>query len=165
MAWETDMVLMLRYLINDIDLPQTYTDERLEQLLAVAAQYVIDEIDFSTTYTIDMSTPSISPDPTSGTKDISFMHLVTLKAACLFDSWGYRSKMGEAGISIRSGPDSVSTGGQLSGYQWILQNGACNGYEQAKWDYQTGNIAPGRAILGPFAGWNVNTDVEGGRNG
>jgi hypothetical protein len=160
MAWQTDMVVMLRFLINDVEAPQTYTDERLETLIAVAATYVLSEMKFHYEYVVNISTPSITPDPTD-IPDLAFMNLVTLKAACLFDNWGYRSKMGTSGISVKSGADTVSTGGQLSGYQWILQNGACKGYETAKWEFEAGNLCPGRAILGPFAGWNVDTDYGG----
>lgn len=158
MAWQDEMVLMVRYLINDVDSPYTNTDAKLEKLITVAAQQTLNDIEFKQTYTVDISTPDITPDPTDGDKDNAFINLVSLKAACLYDNWSFRSKLGVAGISVRSGADSVSTNGQLSGYQWILQNGPCKAFEQAKWEFEAGNLTPGRAILGPFAGWNIDTD-------
>ncbi len=156
MAWQTEMVLILRYFINDLGSPPVYTDERLQTLLAIAGQYVQFDLGFPQ-YTIDISVPSITPDPCDA-KDKAFINLVVLKAACLLDGWGLREKLATSGISVKSGPDTVSTGGQLSGYQWLLKNGACKGYDDAKWEYQAGNLSPGAAILGPFAGWNVDTD-------
>ena len=55
MSWQNEMVRIVRFLINDID-ASSYTDERLEETILVAAQSVYASIDFPNTYTIDVDT-------------------------------------------------------------------------------------------------------------
>ena len=81
MAWTTDLVLMFRSLIGDLD-SSSFTDDRLQQILVVAAYNVQNDGDFSTTYTIDVSAKTISPDPYT-TGDVDFSTLTIYKAACI----------------------------------------------------------------------------------
>ena len=71
MAWQNEMSIIVRHLINDLDSSSyTFTDSRVEESILVAAQLVLIEIDFDKSYTIDVDASSISPDPTtSGDKD------------------------------------------------------------------------------------------------
>ena len=53
MAWETDLVTMLRNVIFDVDSTDyTYTDARLKEMLVVSAQLVTQEIKLDNDYTI-----------------------------------------------------------------------------------------------------------------
>ena len=64
MAWETDLVTILRNVIFDVDSTNyTYSDERLKEMLVVSAQLVNSEIKLDNDYTISISTTGISPDP------------------------------------------------------------------------------------------------------
>ena len=68
MAWQTDLLTMLRNVIFDVDdTDYTYTDNRLKEMLVVAARLVTQEIAFDTDYTVTISTTGISPDPTDST--------------------------------------------------------------------------------------------------
>ena len=66
MAWETDLVTILRNVIFDVDSTNyTYSDNRLKEMLVVSAQLVNSEIKLDNDYTISISTTGISPDPTT----------------------------------------------------------------------------------------------------
>lgn len=161
MSWQTEMTTIIRYLIYDFSDTPTYNDTKIQQAIVVAAQMTLQDITFSTVYNISVPSVSISPDPTEGTKDDAFINLVCLKTACLIDNWELRAKLPTAGISMRSGPESIDTRGVLAAYQYLQQNGACKAFEQAKWEFEVGNMCPGQAILGPFTGENVNVDFYG----
>ena len=60
MPWNTDLVLMLRSIIGDLDKAK-FTDERLKQILVVGAYNVLNDADFSSSYTVDVAQVSISP--------------------------------------------------------------------------------------------------------
>ena len=150
MAWQNELVPLLRNIINDVDEDNyTYTDARLEELLVVSAQLVIvDIVNLPTTYTVDVTQYSISPDPTS-TRDDAFINFVVLKAACLTDQGLYRSKALAAGIRARCGPASIDTMKHIDGFRDLITFGPCKAYETLKKDYMFGNpnIA---AVLSPF---------------
>lgn len=161
MSWQTEMTTIVRYLIYDFSDTPTYTDQKIQTAIVVAAQMTLQDIGFSKVYNISVPNSSISPDPTTtDDKDDAFINLVSLKTACLIDTWQLRAKLPVAGISIRSGPESVDTRGVLTAYQYLKENGACKAFEQAKWEYEAGNLCPGRIILGPFIGENVDTNLQ-----
>ena len=56
MAWNIDLVLMLRSLIGDLDKAK-YTNERLKQIIIIAAYNVNNASSFANTYTIDAHPP------------------------------------------------------------------------------------------------------------
>ena len=51
MSWQIELPIIVRTLINDLDVTPTYTDDRLQQTLVVAAQYVNREMNFNNEYT------------------------------------------------------------------------------------------------------------------
>jgi hypothetical protein len=77
--WRTDLVLMLRSLIGDLDRAK-FTDERLRQIIVVGAFNVINDADFANNYTVDVGAVTISPDPVTQ-KDTDFTILTLYKAA------------------------------------------------------------------------------------
>ena len=83
MAWQNEMTLIVRHLINDLDSSDyTFVDSRLEEAVLVSAQLSLLEIDFEKTYTIDVDSVSLSPDPTNASdKDDSFINIVCLRTA------------------------------------------------------------------------------------
>ena len=82
MAWQDDMVSMLRVVIDDAGSNPEYTNARLEEVITVAAHFTKKDVDFDNDYTISIADVSITPDPITG-KDYPFVNLVTLRAACL----------------------------------------------------------------------------------
>ena len=156
MSWETELVTIVRYLINDLADSPTYSDARLQQAIVISASMVVEECNF-TAYTIDVSGIDITTDPTDSTRDTAFINLTALKTACFIDNSTFRTKANAAGMSIKTGPHSIDSKGSLEGYKYLLENGACKAYEDAKQDYVYGSLIPGRAILGPFNGINIDT--------
>jgi len=169
MAWHTEMVPILRVLINDYgdeNTAQVYSQTRLEEILLVAAMYVQQENDFGVTYTIKFIPASISPDPVD-TGDTAFTNFTVMKAACLADQGTFRTKAIAAGISAKCGPVSLNTISHLDGFKELLTVGPCAAYEAMKKDYMFGNGSICRAILSPFNSNNFDPEslgVNGGNN-
>lgn len=169
--WTTEMVTMLRYMINDLGEPPIYSDERLEKLIAASAKLAIGEIQFSVTYTVDISTPNITPDPTEPeTLDEEFETIVLLKAVCLL--MGSQIKSGGlsfGGYSLIDGPWKIDTRGSEKEFS-AEKKTACDDYAQARYDYIYGNFF-GKAILSAFrmrAGGYPTNDcgrIQGGTYG
>ena len=51
--WKTDIVVMLRSLIGDLD-REKFTDERLRQIITVGAYNVLNDADFANNYTVTL---------------------------------------------------------------------------------------------------------------
>jgi hypothetical protein len=157
MSWSTELVKIVRYLINDVEEPYTYSTVRLQKTILVGAQYVIEDIDWSATYNVDVDELTLSPDPTSSPKDNAFINLICLKAGCIIDYSTFRNKAQMAGIKIQDGQSIIDTKGQADLFKDIAQRGLCAEYERAKMDYQLGSFNGGRIIIGPASGPNINT--------
>ena len=152
MAWETDLVTMLRNVIFDVDSTDyTYTDARLKEMLVVSAQLVTQEIKLDNHYTITISSTGISPDPTS-VSDTAAQNFFVLKAACLADQSSLRTKALSAGVSARLGPAAITTNPSVRGFDLLMKEGPCAAYEDLKWEYELGDAKAIRAILSPFVG-------------
>jgi hypothetical protein len=151
MAWNTEIPMIVRVLINDMSDNPTYSDERLQQVIAVSAKYVQFDVVLDHTYNVDVINPAISPDPTDNNDDI-FISLVSLKAACIIDQSALRTRAAAEGIRAALGPAMLSVNGSLDGFIAILDKGPCASYDEltSHWDVKEATAI--RAILGPFVG-------------
>lgn len=143
---------MVRTLINDLDdTKQTYTDERLLQVIVVAAKYVQFDVSLDHKYAIDVVNPNMTPDPTSDDDSI-FISLVALKSACIIDQSALRTRAALEGIRAALGPAQLSVVGNLTGFNLIIDKGPCAAYEEltSHWDVKEATAI--RAILSPFVG-------------
>ena len=147
MAWNTDLVLMLRVLVSDTAEPQTYTDTYLETVLVTAGILVDADIAFGTTYAYDLTLLTISPDPVT-LNDSAFMSLVPLKAACIITMGEFKSALGQ-GIKVRDGDSAIDTSVSFKGYRDILELGPCKAYDKLRWALIASSGA-GKAVLGPY---------------
>lgn len=156
--WQIEIPIIVRNLINDLDATPTYGDDRINQLVVVAARYVLSEVILNNEYTIDIINTTISPDPSNPeTRDVDFVGFVALKAACLLDHSTLRTKAANEGISASLGPAKLSVGGNLSGYKNIIDTGPCSMYRDLVMEHNIGNISNVRAILSPFVGNNFDS--------
>ena len=147
MCINASLVLMLRALINDLD-SETYADNRLEQLIAIAAKLVNQDVEGS--YTIDIMSPDITPDPVDVPDDI-FSNLTVVKAACLIVHNNLRVKAALAGLSASAGPANLSVGGaHFSAFKDIIDKGPCIMYKEMLRDYKLGSGVICHGILSPF---------------
>jgi hypothetical protein len=157
MYWKVEIPIIVRNLINDLDTIPTYTDDRINQLVVVAARYVINEVNLNIAYNIDIINTTITPDPSDpDSRDIDFVGFVALKASCLLDQSTFRTRAINEGISASLGPARLSVGGNLSGFKTILEMGPCGTYEQLVMDHNIGDISTVRAVLSPFVGNNFD---------
>lgn len=156
-SWETEMVTMIRFLINDLTEPYTYSDSRLKQLVIISAQFVSQELTFLNDYIVNFGDLLISPDPTAAeTRDNAFINLVVLKAACMADQSSFRANALLEGLTARLGPANLTVTGRLNGFMNILKTGPCKAYEELKRDYQYSDLRRIHAIFSPFVGNNFD---------
>jgi hypothetical protein len=152
MSWKKEIPIIVRTLINDLseDTP-TYSDERILQVVAVAAKYVQFDVVLDQKYVINVVNPTITPDPTTSDDSI-FISLVSLKTACIIDQSVLRTKAAAEGIRAALGPASLSVAGSLAGIKMIIEEGPCAAYEQltSHWDVKEATAI--RAVLSPFVG-------------
>ena len=150
MSWQNEMVVIVRHLVNDLNSSDyTFTDDRLEESVLVAAQLASLEIDFENTYSIDVDSVTLTPDPTaSGNKDDSFINLVSLKTARLLIGSEIKTHSLNA-ISLRDGPSSLDLRGIVAGLNILFQDIAKR-YDDAVLQYKLNGVV-GEAILGPYS--------------
>tara|TARA_Y100000296_G_scaffold19091_1_gene22815 strand:- start:885 stop:1385 length:501 start_codon:yes stop_codon:yes gene_type:complete len=162
MPWQTDLVLMLRSLIGDLD-KSKFTDERLKQILVVGAYNVVKDADFSNTYTVDVAKVSVSPDPITE-NDTDFNILTVYKSACILLGSEVKTEAANA-ISIKDGPSSIDLRGVAQSLT-MLYNDLCKKYDDLLRTYQYNNTLVGQAVLGPYSPGSMVTGSDGyGRRG
>lgn len=159
------MVVILRHMIGDLDDSPTYSDNRLQELLLSSAIMV--EVDVGgfakQEYDINVASLTLTPDPTaSATRDIDFIALVTLKAACRLAYSELRSASTQ-GIRVKDGRSELDLRDRIKGHQAMVdgEEGSCKRYDKAVLQYRVGTGGVGKAILGPFSG--ESTGGLGGR--
>lgn len=143
-SWNTDLVLMVRVLISDMDVPQTYTDEYLQRVLVAAGMIVDAEVTFDYTYTYDISALTISPDPVIS-EDQAFTALIPLKSACILTQGEYKKALGQ-GIKVRDGDSMIDTSVSFRGYRDILELGPCASYDKLKWSLEAAGVLSGGGV-------------------
>ena len=150
MAWQNEMALIVRHLVNDLDSSSyTFTDSRIEESVLVSAQLAALEVDFENTYAIEVDSLSLSPDPTdSSNKDDSFINIVSLRTARMLIGSELKTHSLNA-ISLRDGPSALDLRGIVSGLK-ILFDDINKRYEEALTQYKLNGVV-GQAILGPYS--------------
>lgn len=155
MSWQNEIPVIVRTLIDDFgDIP-TYSDDRLLQIIAVAAKYVQFDVNLDKVYEINLSTFSISPDPTEEKDDI-FISLVGLKAACIVDQSSLRTRAALEGIRASLGSANLSISNSLQGLIAILEKGSCASYDELVSHWDVKNATAIAAVLSPFVGNKFN---------
>jgi hypothetical protein len=168
MAWDDEMVAIVRGLIQDyIDPdtgdPPTYTDDRLSTIILIAGQNVQSRVATANKYKINVADVTMTPDPTNtATRDESFINLASLKAACILVNAEVRQFTAQ-GISVRDGSSAVSLSRSPASLA-LMQKTYCSEFENALYLFQIGGVqggAVGEAIVGPVKAWYFG----GGRGG
>lgn len=155
MSWQIEIPIIVRTLINDWSDPPQYSEERLLQVISVAAKYVQFDVVLDHQYAVDVVSPTITPDPTVDRDEI-FISLISLKTACIIDQSTLRTKAALEGIKTALGPASLSIVNSLDGWKMVLDKGPCATYEEltSHWDVKDASAV--RAILSPFVGNNFD---------
>lgn len=155
MSWQIEIPIIVRTLINDLGDQPTYSDERIAQVIAVAAKYVQFDVSLDRQYAVDVANPNISPDPTDNRDEI-FISLISLKAACIIDQSTFRTKAANEGIRAALGPAQLSIAGNLAGWKTILELGPCAAYDELVSHWDVAQATTAKAILSPFVGNKFN---------
>lgn len=173
MLWQSEMTTLLRVLIDDLSPTPNYSDGRLIQTLAVAAQIVIHDISFfNKHFEVDIQAMSITPDPADRdgqNRDDSFINLVCFKAACVIERSEARTSVRQ-GIAIRDGSSSIDLRGSMDGRLKLIEKGWCSVYDDSKLNYESGRSGAvcGAAIVGAFrvfAGYSVSAFYPNNQGG
>jgi len=135
-----DTLTFVRVLIDDVESPYEYSDDRLITLIMVASNYV--NMDTSSSYTINLCGQTISPTP-----DANFINLTALKAACMLlrsnhTSWARND------FRVSDGPTTVDLKG-IADKTKVAADSICNLYEKAKLDQIMGRSISGYIISTP----------------
>jgi hypothetical protein len=151
MSWKKEIPIIVRTLIDDLSDEPKYSDERLLQVIAVAARYVQFDVVLDNAYTVNVSYPNITPDPTADNDSI-FISLVALKSACIVDQSNLRTKASLEGIRAALGSAQLSVSNSLAGIKMIIEEGPCAAYDElvSHWDVKEATAI--RAVLSPFVG-------------
>jgi len=157
MSWQGEMTTIVRALISDVDPTNyTYSSERLETTILVAAQIVLVEVDFENTYTVDVEQCYLTPDPTdartglaTANKDDAFINLVSLKTACIIMGSEFKTQ-GLNAVRVTDGPSSIDYTAVAANIKYLYEY-ACKTYEEYKFNYAAGNNAVGKAVLSPYS--------------
>lgn len=163
MTWQEEMMPMLRSIIDDTDVTAlTYSDDRLEEILVIAATYV--EMRVSTgVYTMSVAQVTMTPDPVDR-RDNGFVNLTVMKAACIIGrgEWKARAKQS---IVVKDDVSMIDTR-NASGDTRAWAEDMCKEYDKAELDYRLGNSKAGQAIVGPHCTDNMlNTQSPSGHRG
>jgi hypothetical protein len=155
--WQLAMLLMLRSIIGDLDSSNyTYTDDRLVQILSIAAYDVNSAATFLYDYTVEVPDKTITPDPVvEGDQD--FAVLTVYKAACIILGSEVKTQSCNA-IAMKDGPSSIDLRG-VSGSLATLQKTICGQYEEMLNKYRFAKTSGdgGMAVLSPYSpgSWGV----------
>lgn len=159
MSWDTEIVTMVRYMINDYGTTQTYSDDTLITTILISVQWVQQENEFINRYVTNIDNQTLNPDPTNeSARDESFMWLVSLKSACMIGQAELKRISGQA-IAITDEGSSIDLRGTLQG-KIVAAKAFCDDYTSATWRYRLQKAPSGRGIFGPFS--IVSTGMSGG---
>ncbi len=149
--WLDESIIMLRILINDLDCEPNHDDNQLKQLLVTAAKLTQFDLagKFKNEYTISVKNLTVTPDPLEE-DDQEFITMATLRGACIADHGQFRARALMEGIRVNCGPATMSVGGNLRGFQLLLEEGPCKSYKEASNQLLFGNRDYIRGILSPF---------------
>lgn len=151
MSWQTELPIIVRTLINDLNDPPVYSDDRLLQVISVAAKYVQFDVTLEHSYDVNVANSSISPDPIDDRDEI-FIALVCLKASCIIDQSTFRTKSAMEGIRAALGPASLSVNGGATAWRTMLELGPCAAYDELTSHWDVAQATNAKAILSPFIG-------------
>jgi len=151
MAWQNEMVLILRHIIDDLD-PTNYrfSDSRLEETILASTYILQTDVEFINAYQVNVDEGSLNPDPTlTSPKDDDFIALCSIQAGILL----YRSMMKTyafQSFSIQDGPSSLDTR-NIVGNLNVIYKDLCEKFDHMVLMYKTGKYGFGKSILGPYS--------------
>lgn len=126
--WQNSAVILVRSLISDLGIVQTFTDQRICTAFVVAGLITSNELTFQIPYTFDLEAPDISPDPFTNFDPLA-VGLFSLKCACLLDI-NKLSDTAPTAVEIRDGDTLYSGNNKITAYEVLLKMGSCASYDR-----------------------------------
>ena len=146
--WTTELVYILRVLIDDFATPQKNSDTYLQRVLVAAGVFVDQDIALAQDYVFDVGNVTITPDPCLVGDDIA-KALLPLRAACILNVGKYTTAISQ-GIRVQDGDSQVDTSVGFRGFFDIIKMGACATYASMLFAAQSDGVATvGNAVMGP----------------
>lgn len=148
-----NLVVRLRYVINDLDDATRFDDIQLKNFLAIGAINVVEELSeygiqsYDITFPGVLAEPTITPDPTGMVEG----NLIVLQAAKIITTAEARKMSATAGFKIvddRSSIDSKDVGKNLIAIKQIV----CEEYDAAADAFKYNRRYDGGAVFGAYAG-------------
>lgn len=154
MAWQDQLVPMLRDMLGDNVAPLKFTDEDLEGVLITGARLVSKEVGFVNEYVIDRENISILPDPTlEATLDPDFSNLMTVRAACIITKGQMIKTSGQA-IKIVDNKSQIDLKDTFRARQAVVEQTWCKQYQIDLLNYKkrVGGSGGGnsRQVISPY---------------
>lgn len=155
MVWNIDLVKMLRYYINDIDLPQAFTDEKLKVFILIGLsqlQTSLYGIDVGGPYSIDLDLVTVTPDPCESISDknTAFLNLIVLAAACILVRAELKQKAARYGFTVTDDKSSISSKDMISSMQTQSKE-FCKSFDLALKEFKMTKGRGCKFILSPFS--------------
>lgn len=148
MAWETEIVTIVRYMINDID-AAVYTNERIQEVIIVSTTLLLPRVDFTNDYQSDIDLLYLTPDPTTTTpKDNDFIRLIALQASSIILNSEVKTMAAQA-VRIVDGPSSIDVTGAYKALKELAKTYK-EDLDAAIMDYQAGNSIGAGAVMTPY---------------
>lgn len=150
MAWNDVMPLMLRYIIGDVDCPETYTDVRLQTMILISGKFVAAEATFSQNFVPDLTLMTLTPDPTcEPTLDDWYANMTVLKAAHNIILSEHKLLTNGSAIMYKDGSATVDMR-DLAKHKYELLKDISKQYSDAMLNYKMGVNPSCAAIVGPI---------------
>lgn len=168
MAWTTTLVENLRYVINDLDASSyAWTNIQLQKFLAVASISVFSDLARSQTtiygpYTVDISVPSISPDPTTNGAPGGLLNLITFKAACIIARAEYKKLGATAGWKIVDDRSTIDGSRAMDGSESAAKS-FCDEYMEMLQNFKLGIGWVGHCVISPYSSSDYSPFGESAR--
>jgi hypothetical protein len=163
MPWQIDLVTMVRGLIGDMA-SSNYSDNRIRQIVAIAAFEVNTSTGITKDYDINISRVTISPDPIEG-RDLNFSVMTAYKAAVIIVQGEVRNQSLNS-ITISDGTSSINLTDVTRSLQALYKD-LSSKYEDLLTAYVFEESSQhGQAILGPYSpgsdlvNWYYNSDYR-----
>lgn len=151
MAWNTELVTKLRYIINDIGSVQSWTDTQLQNFIGIAAEIVGQELNRWGVPIMDFdpSGPTLTPDPTDSAYDAWVGSMVVLKAAAILTRAESKKLVAGAGFIIVDDKSRIDTSANVQ-YSINSAKQFEEDYQNAIKAFKKGNVFIGVGILAPY---------------
>lgn len=130
--WENCLITMVRTFSGDLSDPPVFSDDRILQVIRVAAFNVSTELSCCEAVCKPRINPCTGDMEGNPLLNAGFTSLLTLKAACIIDQGLLRDKARTEGVKAVCGPATLQVMNGSSAFSLLFQFGPCMSYQTLK---------------------------------